>query len=593
MNTARRQLSCARVLGCLLALAGSPAIAGNTVLNSKHDLSVTGPGPIKASSETAVCVFCHTPHRGTGELPLWNHAQSTATYTPYSSSTTRATIGQPTGSSKLCLSCHDGTVALGLVHSRSGAIAMQNSVTTMPQGPSNLGIDLSDDHPVSFTYDSALAAADGQLKDPSTLRGKVRLDNHNQLQCTSCHDPHNDQYGKFLVQDNYASALCLQCHNMPLWQNASHATAPNTWNGQGVNPWPHTELKTVAANACENCHAPHTAGTKARLLNFVNEEENCFSCHSGTVAAKNIAAEFNKQSVHPIFATTGVHDPVENPINPPTRHVECADCHNSHAANATPATAPNASGALGALVGVNSSGGVINPLTHQYELCFRCHADSLTRGPATVPRQFVQTNTRLEFNPNNVSYHPVIAPGKNSVVPSLMSPWTTASLVYCTDCHNNDSGPNTGNVGPNGPHGSIYAPLLERNLSTVDFQSESIATYALCYKCHNRDSILADQSFSATGSQGQPAGHRFHIVDQQTACTTCHDSHGVQNVARLINFNSTYVTNSSTGIIQFTSTGPGSGTCTLSCHGKDHVNLSYPYASMMRPTAVQPKIKRR
>src|SRR4051812_22035083 len=58
----------------------------DSVLNSKHDLSVTGPGPIKASTESEVCIFCHTPHRGTGENPLWNHSMSSATYTVYDSS---------------------------------------------------------------------------------------------------------------------------------------------------------------------------------------------------------------------------------------------------------------------------------------------------------------------------------------------------------------------------------------------------------------------------------------------------------------------------------------------------------------------------
>ena len=69
----------------------------DTILASKHDLSSSGPGTIKATAESDVCGFCHTPHRGVGETPLWNHAMSTASYIPYSSSTTKATIGQPTG----------------------------------------------------------------------------------------------------------------------------------------------------------------------------------------------------------------------------------------------------------------------------------------------------------------------------------------------------------------------------------------------------------------------------------------------------------------------------------------------------------------
>src|SRR5436190_4700778 len=300
----------------------------DTILSSKHDLSAAGPGDIRATIEAEVCMFCHTPHRGTGELPLWNHTLSTATYRTYESSTTKATIGQPTGASKLCLSCHDGTVALGMVSSRSTTIPMRNNVTRMPVGPSNLGTDLSDDHPISFVYNSTLVASDGQLKDPAALTDKVRLDSTGQMQCTSCHDPHNNQYGKFLVEDNRGSTLCIRCHDFIFWQESSHRNSNKTWNGNGSNPWPHTSLTTVADNACESCHAPHAAGTKPRLLNWSDEEKNCYVCHSGTVAAKNIQAEFNKFSTHPILNTTGVHDPAEDLVNPP-RHVECADCHNS------------------------------------------------------------------------------------------------------------------------------------------------------------------------------------------------------------------------------------------------------------------------
>src|SRR6266481_2880331 len=65
-------------------LLAQPAQA-DTILASKHDLSVAGPGTIKATTESEVCTFCHTPHRA-GQSPLWNHTLSAATYIPYSSS---------------------------------------------------------------------------------------------------------------------------------------------------------------------------------------------------------------------------------------------------------------------------------------------------------------------------------------------------------------------------------------------------------------------------------------------------------------------------------------------------------------------------
>jgi hypothetical protein len=149
-------------------------------------------------------------------------------------------------------------------------------------------------------------------------------------------------------------------------------------------------------------------------------------------------------------------------------------------------------------------------------------------------------------------------------------------LIKCTDCHNNDQGPGAGGTGPRGPHGSTFPPLLERQLITVDFMGESAVNYAHCYKCHNRDSILSDQSFRAFNSLGQDRGHRYHVVDQQTACTTCHDSHGVALNKHLINFNPEYVTAGSNGQITYNSTGIFRGNCTLTCHGFNHLQSAYP-----------------
>src|SRR4051795_4219699 len=84
------------------------------VRNTKHNLSATGPGTLKATSETQVCVFCHTPHGAEAipAAPLWNRKLSAATYTTYTSTSIDANAAElaagPGGSSKLCLSCHDG-----------------------------------------------------------------------------------------------------------------------------------------------------------------------------------------------------------------------------------------------------------------------------------------------------------------------------------------------------------------------------------------------------------------------------------------------------------------------------------------------------
>jgi len=539
------------------------------IATTKHNLSVTGLGTVKATQESRICVFCHTPHNSVPSGPLWNRNTPGFNYTPYRSSTAHALPGQPTGASLLCLSCHDGTIALGEVRSEPTPIQMQGGVTTMPVGPGRLGTDLSDDHPISFNYTSALATSNGELADPSTLTAEVRLDGSGQLQCTSCHNPHKNDFGQFLVKSNIQGALCVTCHKKNQWTQSSHKTSTATWNGTGVDPWPNTEWVTVADNACQNCHQPHSAGNGERLLNYPAEEDNCTACHNGHVAQKNVWGEFNKLSRHPITMTSGIHDAAE-PAVVNARHVECVDCHNPHAANSSTGTLP---GALNGVRGVDISGSEVKPIAHEYELCFRCHGDSSNKPIARTSRQLAQTNVRLEFNTADPSYHPVAGPGRNPNVPSLIPPLTTSSQIKCTDCHNNNNGPNAGGTGPSGPHGSDNEPILERRYVTSDPNTYSSGAYAMCFKCHSEASITSDQSGFL---------HNKHVIGASTSCNVCHDPHGINstqgnvtNNSKLINFDTSVVTPNSSSLLYYETTGTYSGRCYLSCHGKNHRPCNY------------------
>ncbi|MEI8290395.1 MAG: cytochrome c3 family protein [Verrucomicrobiota bacterium] len=568
------------LLGAVLGFAATAALAQGpvSIVNSRHNLSLSSPGDVHATAETDICIFCHTPHGATTDGPLWNHKMSTATYKPYSSPTLKAVVGQPNGSSRLCLSCHDGTVALGLVGSRPGGILMNNAT---PTGLNNVGIDLSGDHPVSFTYDATLAAAKGSLRDPSALPPEVTLDRNGQLQCTSCHDPHNAQYGNFLVMDNTGSKLCVSCHVMSAWAASTHAVSgkllPVALAGQlqpkaaGVKSKTAAPAVSVAHTACASCHVPHAAGNRDNLMRFSAPEKNCIDCHAGDGPGKNVAAELKKPSAHPISTDQSAHNSREDLVNPPVRHVTCADCHNPHATSSAPGGKNQVSGALAAVSGVSAGGGILSAVTQEYELCFRCHGDSAARGPARVSRQIPQTNTRLEFSPGNTSFHPVESTGKNSSVPSLIPPLTASSLIGCGDCHNSDQNPAAGGSGVNGPHGSAYSPLLERQLRLTDGTPYNPSDFALCYKCHS--SIVVDSEQASSWRY-----HRKHIEEFKAACTTCHDSHGATQ-PHLINFNTVYV-QPNNGVLNYTSTGPNHGTCTLTCHdgsgqNKPHAAKSY------------------
>ncbi len=140
----------------------------------------------------------------------------------YSSGSLDGTIDPtPTGHSLLCLSCHDGTVALDSYGGKAGATYINPN--------RSLGTDLSNDHPISITYDDTTAGEDGALYPPSSTTGIIigtgadskegtlaeMMVPTGKVQCTSCHDVHNKfvQVDPLLKISNAGSALCLTCHN--------------------------------------------------------------------------------------------------------------------------------------------------------------------------------------------------------------------------------------------------------------------------------------------------------------------------------------------------------------------------------------------
>jgi hypothetical protein len=215
----------ARLLFLLASLAVAlPAEAARVsdIRSTKHNLSSTSGNDTRASGAAAtlpdgrtatvntseVCVYCHTPHAaaasdaaGNPLSPLWNRrvgrteGGAAITYQPYFSTSLESGLpGSPDGSSKLCLSCHDGMISLGNVgviggegRSLSGIAGPNTGVqipfqttnaggsvvpaTTMPDGvvPGTgytrlIGTDLTNDHPISVAYTNALATNDGEMR---------------------------------------------------------------------------------------------------------------------------------------------------------------------------------------------------------------------------------------------------------------------------------------------------------------------------------------------------------------------------------------------------------------------------------------------
>jgi predicted CXXCH cytochrome family protein len=215
------------IISMQISLVAFMTIAQAGVVNSKHNLSSSAPGAntFKLTPGTGtdqVCVFCHTPHySSTASAPLWNKTVTTTVYTMYSSATIDMTIaGQPQGISAACLSCHDGTVAFDTFLNAPGTGFSKQGSWTWNGGKSDIKTsasayvsgDLSNDHPISVTYDAT--------KDPAfvtAVNGRVNGlplygSGRNQMECASCHDVHDNTNAPFLRAANGGSVLCLKCH---------------------------------------------------------------------------------------------------------------------------------------------------------------------------------------------------------------------------------------------------------------------------------------------------------------------------------------------------------------------------------------------
>ncbi|MCD4747958.1 MAG: cytochrome c3 family protein [Thermoanaerobaculales bacterium] len=198
------------------------------VAGTVHNLSVSGPGEVRSQTEREICKFCHIPHNPVVPQPLWGHRLSKVSQ--YRTSEMEAGHGgrvmspQPDGASRLCLSCHDGTVALGNVASERAPITMVGTQVLSRGRPGFIGTDLSGSHPVSFVMPDNLADDGGR---DMALRSRVvidadpdvHLDAQGKMQCTTCHDPHSDVYFRpdgvphFWVKSS-VDEVCLTCHEL-------------------------------------------------------------------------------------------------------------------------------------------------------------------------------------------------------------------------------------------------------------------------------------------------------------------------------------------------------------------------------------------
>ena len=205
------------VMAALATLVATSAFAASGVItNSAHDLSGY------SNNTDELCVYCHTPHGGSDDAPLWNRGVADMTlYNEYTSATLNAVADLTVGDAQLCMTCHDGVMNDALTNPPGTAnpnfLGIPGSETFT--GTANIGADdMTNDHPVGFVYNTALATLDTELHDPAATPAVAALLFSGEMWCSSCHDVHKPGLAAnsdvpFLRETNNGSALCLTCHN--------------------------------------------------------------------------------------------------------------------------------------------------------------------------------------------------------------------------------------------------------------------------------------------------------------------------------------------------------------------------------------------
>ncbi len=152
--------------------------------------STAGPSMMKNGFHQN-CNSCHIQQSNTSANPLWAPDIRQGNFQPAG----YANPGPAIASSKVCLSCHDGT------------IGSDQAINLGGQAANTIAIDPDRSHPVSVDYSVSFSRKRGGLRHPSTLDG-VRLYD-GKVECATCHDIHASSRLRASKR-----ALCTSCHNV-------------------------------------------------------------------------------------------------------------------------------------------------------------------------------------------------------------------------------------------------------------------------------------------------------------------------------------------------------------------------------------------
>ncbi len=426
--------------------------------------------------------------------------------------------------------------------------------------------------------------------------------------CAACHRTHTDQSKTFVPVAQSVSQQCLTCHNSTGAATNYNVQAEYT-GATANNPatrsfYTHDAVTTDPATLAANPHYTATLGDSDQ-----------------TVPSTEFAAET------PAPADPNRHAQCTDCHNP---HFSSSTTQSTHSTSGWSAST-FINGASGVSVDNSKTGAAryallgspTTRITLEYQLCFKCHSGytNLPSNTGFTPETWY-LDKAVEFDttsPANSSFHPIEGAGRNTsgkMTDSLAGAsdyklwtFTVGQTVRCANCHASGGRTAAGGAGQvSPPHVSLNRSILilpykDRALNATGSFVEG--NYALCFACHT-DAPFKSETSTGTNFQYHykhmaaisGSGNGINTTDINTPnagrgnaiCAECHyRSHstttelsvGTQSSAQtlsgrgLVSFSPNVVGSGTGAKPTFNSNTPGSGTCTLVCHGYTHDGKGY------------------
>ena len=527
------------------------------------------------------------------------------------------------GPTKLCLSCHDGTIAMGAVVNPAGGIPMAGGGTLPPGSLADFGLDLSGHHPVSFSYN------DARCPTPSWRRRRRPSSRFGGADEVHCIDLSRSAQRRVRQVPGQGQPLLGALHHAATrwtgWAGSAHATStdvgraaslprpPKTWPTWtriarvGLRGLPHAALRRRPPSSCCNftdASAERRSAAPAPAATVGSARRRRGRRRGGRRRSRSrrldagepradIARQVSKISAHHESAACTPGCRAARGTGSARSRIDVASAASTATIRTRRTTSrrelPYVSGLLrGRAAASTATGRRSRRATYEYEICFRCHGDN-TADAEFVPRVVGEHQHAPRLRPDNPSFHPVVEMGRGVDVPSLPSALAPRMTPVRPDRLHLLPRRRRGRLARAARLGLSRRSSRER-YETVERVGESYESYALCYRCHEREQHpRATRASAPTRVPHDPLRRRPQRAPRRRARparpATIRTASRPAAARRSATGDHTHLINFDTRIVAplagadlpvFKDTGSRSGSCTLTCHGVDHLQTAYP-----------------